>query len=537
MPGLVPGIHVLSAKAWMAGTRPAMTAKEHATMHDIRWIQENPEAFDIALNKRNLSEEEKKDFSSQNLISIDDRRRARIRTLESWQAKRNAASKSIGQAKAKRDEVAVRQLMAEVAECKESISTLEGEVKEAEGELKRLLERIPNLPLEEVPHGTGEADNVEEHKYWPKREIKFAGFGPKQHFDLGEALGQMDFETAARLSGARFVVLKKGLARLERALGQFMLDVHTSDPHNYTEIAPPLLVRDEVMFGTAQLPKFEEDQFYTPHKSELDRAAVDELRICVVAIEERRKKIGTLQADLDSGAQGKDPNFLKREIFAYGLQISNIESRIRAIQNPDRLWLIPTAEVPLTNLVRESIVDEAQLPMRLTACTPCFRAEAGAAGKDTRGMIRQHQFTKVELVSITTPEQSKDEHERMLSCAEEILRRLDLHYRVMTLSTGDMGFASQKTYDIEVWLPGQNMYREISSCSVCGEFQARRMNARYRTKEGRQVRHVHTLNGSGVAVGRALIAVMESYQQEDGSIAVPDALVSYMGGMKKIEKH
>jgi seryl-tRNA synthetase len=353
--------------------------------------------------------------------------------------------------------------MAEVAGLKDTIPQLEAASKTASRTLDDVLAEIPNMPLDDVPDGKDPSGNVEHHRFGAKRDYAFA---PKQHFELGETLGQMDFETAAKLSGARFVILKQGLARLERALGQFMLDIHTRE-YGYTEVVPPLLVRDEVMFGTAQLPKFREDQFKTS-------------------------------------------------------------------AGPANYWLIPTAEVPLTNLVRESIVDEAQLPMRLTACTPCFRAEAGAAGKDTRGMIRQHQFAKVELVSITTPEQSKDEHERMLSCAEEILRRLDLHYRVVTLCTGDMGFASQKTYDIEVWLPGQNMYREISSCSVCGEFQARRMNARYRTKEGRQVRHVHTLNGSGVAVGRALIAVMETYQQEDGSIAVPDALVSYMGGMTKI---
>jgi seryl-tRNA synthetase len=310
----------------------------------------------------------------------------------------------------------------------------------------------------------------------------------------------MDFEAAAKLSGARFVVLKRGLARLERALGQFMLDVHTSEPHNYTEISPPLLVRDDVMFGTAQLPKFEEDQFWAIKGESL---------------------LGASEADVEKADQ-----------FETQAAYLGLYTKLRS----ERLGLIPTAEVPLTNLVRESIVDESDLPMRLTACTPCFRAEAGAAGKDTRGMIRQHQFTKVELVSITTPEQSKDEHERMLSCAEEILRRLDLHYRVVTLCTGDMGFASQKTYDIEVWLPGQNMFREISSCSVCGDFQARRMNARYRTKEGRTVRHLHTLNGSGVAVGRALIAVMETYQQADGSIAVPEALQGYMGGLKVIEK-
>jgi seryl-tRNA synthetase len=327
-----------------------------------------------------------------------------------------------------------------------------------------------------VPDGADEHGNVEHHKSGAKRDYAFA---PKQHFELGEALGQMDFELAAKLSGARFVVLQKGLARMERALGQLFLDMHTGE-HGYTEVSPPLLVRDDTMFGTAQLPKFEDDQFWA----------------------------------------------VSGEVFANNAAASGMKS--------GRWGLIPTAEVPLTNLVRESIVSEEELPLRLTACTPCFRAEAGAAGKDTRGMIRQHQFTKVELVSITTPEKSKDEHERMLACAEAVLKKLDLHYRVVTLCTGDMGFASQKTYDIEVWLPGQNMYREISSCSVCGDFQARRMNARYRAKDG--VRHVHTLNGSGVAVGRALIAVMETYQQDGGAIAVPDALLPYMGGVTKIER-
>ena len=421
------------------------------------------------------------------------------------------------------------------------MARMDAEEKAAETELNNLLLQIPNLPLPEVPEGKDEKDNVEQHKYWPKREIKFEGFKPKQHFDLGEALGQMDFETAAKLSGARFVVLKKGLARLERALGQFMLDVHTSEPHNYTEVAPPILVRDEAMIGTAQLPKFRDDQYFSTSAETLS-GIENIVGETFDALEQNRETYIDLI------------NRLLRNMYVHGFSQETIEaaayralakvppglrSQVRQPSNEpkkERFWLIPTAEVPLTNLVRESIVDETQLPMRLTACTPCFRAEAGAAGKDTRGMIRQHQFTKVELVSITTPDQSKDEHERMLSCAEEILRRLDLHYRVVTLCTGDMGFASQKTYDIEVWLPGQNMYREISSCSVCGEFQARRMNARYRTKEGRQVRHVHTLNGSGVAVGRALIAVMETYQQADGSIAVPDALAPYMGGIKKIEK-
>jgi len=329
-----------------------------------------------------------------------------------------------------------------------------------------------------VPDGKDETANVEHHRFGAKRNYSFQ---PKQHFELGEELRQMDFETAAKLSGARFVVLKSGLARMERAIGQFFVDVHTSE-HGYTEIAPPLLVRDDVMYGTTQLPKFEDDQFWA----------------------------------------------VKGELLKNGGSIEDIRAQ--------RLGLIPTAEVPLTNLVRESIVEEASLPLRYTAYTPCFRAEAGAAGRDTRGMIRQHQFNKVELVSITTPEQSKDEHERMLSCAEEVLRRLGLHYRVVTLCAGDMGFASEKTYDIEVWLPGQGMYREISSCSNCGDFQARRMDARFRGKENRSPRFVHTLNGSGVAVGRALIAVMETYQQDGGSIAVPDVLQGYMGGKTVIER-
>jgi seryl-tRNA synthetase len=466
-------------------------------MHDIRFIRENPDAFDRALARRGLPPQARR------LIALDEKRREKILALETAQARRNAASKEIGEAKKTKDEEKTKGLLIEVAALKESIPAMEAQEKAASRELEDALAEIPNLPLDDVPDGKDEKANVEHHRFGAMRNYAFM---PKQHFDLGEALGQMDFETAAKLSGARFVVLKKGLARLERALAQFMLDVHTSE-HGYTEVAPPILVRDEVMFGTAQLPKFEEDQFFALKWDAVNAAWNEGLK----------------------GEQENDPMFESlgyEGIFRYFLNL---------LQN-DRLSLIPTAEVPLTNLVRESIIDEAQLPIRVTACTPCFRAEAGAAGKDTRGMIRQHQFTKVELVSITTPEQSKDEHERMLSCAEEILRRLDLHYRVVTLCTGDMGFASQKTYDIEVWLPGQGMYREISSCSVCGDFQARRMNARYRTKEGRNVRHVHTLNGSGVAVGRALIAVMETYQQEDGAIAVPDALAPYMGGIKKIEK-
>ena len=424
-------------------------------MYDIKWIRDYPDAFDRGLKRRGL------DPLSKKLVALDEKRRAAITKFEQAQARRNAASKEIGDAKKAKDEAKAGKLMAEVAELKTSLPAMEEEQKALASALDKELAQIPNTPLDDVPDGTDASGNVEHHVFGKKRDYVFK---PKQHFDLGEALGQMDFELAAKLSGARFVVLQKGLARLERALGQFMLDVHTGKEHGYTEVNPPIIVHDDVMFGTAQLPKFADDQFRTTND----------------------------------------------------------------------FWLIPTAEVPLTNLVRESIVEEALLPMRLTACTPCFRAEAGAAGKDTRGMIRQHQFTKVELVSITTPDKSKDEHERMLACAEEVLKKLDLHYRVVTLCTGDMGFAAQKTYDIEVWLPGQNAYREISSCSNCGEFQARRMNARYRAKDG--VKHVHTLNGSGVAVGRALIAVMETYQQDNGSIAVPSALAPYMGGLKTIER-
>jgi len=442
-------------------------------MHDIKAIRDDPKAFDASLKRRGLPP------MSSLLLAIDEKRRAAILASEQAQARRNAASKEIGEAKKAKDEARAAKLMSEVAELKTQLPELEQAAKSADEELFNELAPIPNLPLPapEVPDGTDEHGNVQRHVFGKPRDY---GFAPKPHDDLGETLGLMDFEVAAKLSGARFVVLKKGLARLERAIGQFMLDLHTSE-HGYNEVNPPLLVRNDVMFGTGQLPKFEDDQFWA----------------------------------------------IKGELLAAP------DERLRS----ERLGLIPTAEVALTNLVRESIVDEKQLPMRLTALTPCFRAEAGAAGKDTRGMIRQHQFNKVELVSIATPETSKDEHERMLACAEEALRRLDLHYRVMTLCAGDMGFSAQKTYDIEVWMPGQGeggAYREISSCSVCGEFQARRMDARYRASDGKP-RFVHTLNGSGTAVGRALIAVMETYQQQGGSIAVPDVLQPYMAGLKVIE--
>jgi seryl-tRNA synthetase len=423
---------------------------------DIKWIRDNAAAFDAGLKKRGLGPLSKK------LLEIDEARRQHLTRLQEAQARRNAASKEIGKAKGAKDETAAQKLMTEVAELKEVIQQGEEEERQLDARLRAELEVIPNLPLPDVPLGKDAADNEEIRKVGKPR--KFA-FKPKQHFEIGEALGLMDFETAAKISGARFVVLKGALARLERALAAFMLDLHTKEL-GYTEYLPPFLVKDHTAYGTGNLPKFAEDLF----------------------------------------------------------------------QTTNGFWLIPTAEVSLTNFVREATLDEAQLPMRLTAWTPCFRSEAGAAGKDTRGMIRQHQFSKVELVSITMPEESLAEHERMTSCAEEVLKRLGLPFRTILLCTGDMGFASQKTYDIEVWLPGEDTYREISSCSVCGDFQARRMNARYRPKGAKELRFVHTLNGSGLAVGRTLIAVLENYQEADGSVVIPEVLVPYMGGLTKIEK-
>ena len=425
-------------------------------MFDIKWIRDNPEAFDAGLRRRGLAPQ------AAALIALDDKRRATLTTLQEAQSRRNAASKEIGKAKGAKDEATASRLMAEVAELKETIAKGEDDERKLDAEIKAALEVIPNLPLADVPDGSDETGNVEVRKVGTPGQFDFA---PKQHFEIGEALGLMDFEAAQKISGARFVVLKGALARLERALASFMLDLH-ADEFGYTEVNPPILVKDQAAYGTAQLPKFAEDLFKTTND----------------------------------------------------------------------FWLLPTAEISLTNLVREQIIDEAQLPMRVTAWTPCFRSEAGAAGKDTRGMIRQHQFSKVELVSITTPDKSLEEHERMTSCAEEILKRLGLPFRTMLLCTGDMGFASQKTYDIEVWLPGQNTYREISSCSVCGDFQARRMDARYRAKDGGKPVYVHTLNGSGLAVGRTLIAVLENYQQPDGSVIIPEALRPYMGGLTQITK-
>ena len=464
-------------------------------MFDIKWIRANAEAFDAAVSRRKGVS-----VRSSDLLAIDDRRRDIIARLNEAQEKRNALSKQIGQAKAQKDEAKAAELMAEVANLKEFIPQGEADERKVEAELRDALSVIPNLVFEDVPDGTDESGNVEYFGRNGTAEIAakvrapkpVLSFAPKEHYEIGEAMGQMDFEIAAKLSGSRFVVLKGQVARLERALGQFMLDLHTNE-HGYMEVQPPLLVRDDALFGTGQLPKFEEDLFKT-RKNE-DRGAPE------------------VTIDPSTGAK-------KYVVHAAG---------------QSQLYLIPTAEVPLTNMVRESLLAEDELPLRLTALTPCFRSEAGSAGRDTRGMLRQHQFNKVELVSITTPETSVDEHERMLACAETVLQKLDLHYRVMNLCTGDIGFGAKKTYDLEVWLPGQDTYREISSVSVCGDFQARRMDARYRPSGEKQApRFVHTLNGSGTAVGRCLIAVMENYQQEDGSVLVPDVLQPYMGGLKSI---
>lgn len=417
-------------------------------MHDIKWIRANKEAFDAGLARRGLPPQ------AEQLIVLDGQKRGSQTEIQQLQARRNEVAKSIGQLM-KSNPAEAEKLKAEATGIKERIAALEaGEGEGANSELNDALSRIPNLLAEDVPNGSDESANVELRRFGEKPTFAFE---PRDHVALGEALGQMDFETAAKISGARFVILSADLARLERALAAFMLDMHTTE-FGYTETNPPLLVKDNALQGTGQLPKFAEDLFKTTND----------------------------------------------------------------------YWLIPTAEVSLTNIVADSIIEASYLPRRYTAHTPCFRSEAGSAGRDTRGMIRQHQFSKVELVSITTPEASDAEHERMTACAEEVLKRLGLHHRVMMLCAGDTGFSARKTYDIEVWLPAQNTFREISSCSNCGDFQARRMGARYRTEKG--TAFVHTLNGSALAVGRTLIAVIENYQQADGSIKIPDALVPYMGG-------
>ena len=422
-------------------------------MFDIKWIRANAEVFDAAMVRRGLGPQ------SEAALKLDDARREAIVALNDMQERRNAASKQIGKAKASGDEAKAQELMAEVSSIKTAMPEAEERERAATAALTELLESLPNLLHPSVPDGADESDNVERGRWGEPRRFNFA---PKEHFDMGEALGLMDFEAGARLAGSRFVVLRGLLARIERALGQFMLDLHTLE-HGFTEHQVPLLVRPEVLYGTGQLPKFSEDAFKTT----------------------------------------------------------------------DDRWLIPTSEVPLTNLVREQILNVADLPVRVTALTPCFRAEAGSAGRDTRGMLRQHQFNKVEMVCVTEPDKSDDEQERMLSCAEEVLKRLELPYRVVRLCAGDMGATMQRTFDIEVWLPGQDTYREISSVSTAGDWQARRMGTRYRDADG-NIAPVHTLNGSGIAVGRALIAVMENHQEEDGGFRVPEVLRPYLGGLERI---
>ena len=422
-------------------------------MHDIRWIRENPDQFDKALARRGLAP------LAARAIEIDAANRSITTELQELQKRRNDASKHIGVLKGRGGDAA--ELIAEVADLKNRMAELEEDQKQGVAAVREVLQDVPNLPSDDVPDGENEDDNVEIRVVGDKPA---SDFEMRDHVDVGEELGLLDFQGASKLSGSRFVVTSGALARMERALAALMLDMHTGE-FGYTEVNPPLLVRDEAAFGTGQLPKFSDDLF----KTTTDH------------------------------------------------------------------WLIPTAEVPLTNLVAGEILAEEDLPQRFTAHTPCFRSEAGAAGQDTRGMLRQHQFPKVELVSIVHPDESEDEHERMTACAEEVLKRLGLHYRVVVLSTGDLGFSARKTYDIEVWLPGQDRYREISSCSNCGDFQARRMNARYRPSDRKGTAFLHTLNGSGLAVGRTLIAVLENYQNADGSVTVPDVLQAYMGGLKKIE--
>lgn len=423
-------------------------------MHDIRLIRDNPAAFDAALARRGHA------AMADTIVAMDSLLRELTTDLQGAQARRNEVSKGIGAAMAKGDKAAADAMKAEVADIKDRMVALEAAERDARAALFDTMAALPNLPADDVPDGADESANVELTRWGNPRNFDFA---PREHADIGPALG-MDFETGAKLSGARFTFLRGAIARLNRALGQYMLDIQTGK-HGYAECATPFMVREEAMFGTGQLPKFGEDSFATT----------------------------------------------------------------------DGRWLIPTSEVSLTNSVREQILDAADLPIRLTALTPCFRSEAGAAGRDTRGLIRQHQFEKVELVSITTPEASAAEHERMVTCAEAILQGLNLPYRKMLLCAGDMGGTARKTYDLEVWLPGQNAYREISSCSNCGDYQARRMDARYRPEGEKGTRFVHTLNGSGLAVGRTLVAIIENYQQADGSVTVPDALLPYMGGVSRLE--
>ena len=472
-------------------------------MHDIRTIRDDPEAFDAALGRRGLAP------LSAELLAIDRRRRAAITESEQAQARRKVLSKQIGIARGKGEPTDA--LMAEVNSLDAVQKAAEKAAADAGKELDDQLADIPNLPTADVPDGEDESKNQEIRRIGNPRNF---AFDPKDHVVIGEGLGQMDFAAAAKMSGARFVVLKGQLARLERALAQFMLDLHTAPASGrlggYTEVNPPFLVRDNAVYGTNNLPKFRDDLFTASRM---------------------RSREELLHDALDHATEDDHARYKRGEITLKQLVDTALE---RAPPRED-FWLIPTAEVPLTNLVNDAIVDEKDLPLRYTAWTPCFRSEAGSAGKDTRGMIRLHQFPKVELVSITTPAQAEAEHERMTGCAEEVLKRLDLPFRTVILCTGDLGFGSRKTYDIEVWLPGQNAYREISSCSTFGDFQARRMNARYRPREGKGTHFLYTLNGSGLAVGRTLVGVLENYQNEDGTVTVPEPLRHYMGGADRIQ--
>nr|WP_303682813.1 serine--tRNA ligase [Brevundimonas naejangsanensis] len=485
-------------------------------MHDIRAIRDNPEAFVAGWSSRGV--DDAADVVARILALDVDLRAAQTRGQDAL-AKRNAASKAIGAAMGKKDMAEADRLKAEVEALKGEIAEA-GEAETAKGaELRDLLAGLKNLAAADVPDGEDENDNVEVLKWGEPRTT-----GPaKDHADLGEALGLLDFEAAAKMSGSRFAVLKGQLARLERAIGQFMLDMQT-DKHGYQEVNPPLLVRDDAMFGTGQLPKFEEDLF-AAKSTDFEAAYEHYNRLINERLASEAAAIGGQVSDVYSGIQA----------FA-GDAYKQVMSEMKGGHFDDARYLIPTAEVSLTNLVREQILseDEVAQPMRMTALTPCFRAEAGSAGRDTRGLIRQHQFSKVEMVSICRPEDSEAEHERMTGCAEAVLQALELPYRKVLLCKGDMGFSAQKTYDLEVWLPSQNTYREISSCSNCGDFQARRMDARFKRAGEKKTEYLHTLNGSGLAVGRTLVAVMENYQQEDGTIAVPAALQPYMGGLKVV---
>jgi seryl-tRNA synthetase len=456
---------------------------------DLKWLREQPEAFDRALARRGLPP------MAQELVELDTEIRGLQTELQQQQAARNVVSREFAKL---RSEGRANEAEAKALALKVAIQAAEEMVRRQTAAIEARLAKMPNVLDEDVPDGPDESANVELRRWGEPRRFDFE---PREHDEVGARLG-MDFGRAAKLSGARFVVLSGALARLERALAAFMLDLHTSE-HGYTEISPPLLVRDEVMFGTAQLPKFEDDQFF--------------------AISWEGINAELASPHDEGGLEDRLKNDPLGEFYFFLQMLRN-----------DRRALIPTAEVPLTNLVREDIIDQETLPRRYTAWTPCFRAEAGAAGKDTKGMIRQHQFSKVELVSIVEPEESKAEHERLTACAEEVLKRLNLPYRVMVLCSGDTGFAARKTYDIEVWLPGQGRYREISSCSNCGDFQARRMRARFRPERGRQTELVHTLNGSGLAVGRTLIALLENGQQADGSVVLPTAIRPYMGGLERL---